>query len=551
MLLLVLALLPSPSRAAPLVRVDTVRGEALLPCATPLLLPDLLPAPDRASLPAAPPGAAKAEREAIEGVVDRRSSENFVVKWGAGGAVDEEAVQSLLDALEDAWAVQVEEMAFPAPVGAETWLLNVYVEDTGLSWVSGGGSWELSGSGASGYFTNDPEGYPMLVMSQGALGDAGYAAMVSAHELFHAVQAGLEAYPYGGRSAWYWEASATWMSAEVFPEIPDYSLFLFGYALLPWLPVDFFDYPDTGALQEYHQYGAFILPRYLSEHVADWTVVRDSWLAPDPGGDPVVALDAALSAWGTTVAGELVHLAARNATWDYVDGDVYAANLAEYGPSYPEGAHAVAEHAGAGSLGWRDAPEESRPRALGYNLVAWRSPAAGPLAVDFEGEAQGSAGAAATWSVEVVLEEPDGLRYLPVALEQGAGRLVVEEAGEASAAWLAVAVASDARDADESFAWRYQLLAGEVEGGDTGAGDGGAGDGGVGDSGVGDSGAPLDEAEAAACGCGGAGGLGPAPALGAGLFVLARRRRPDQRPPARARRSASRRSESSPSSSLL
>ncbi|NOY27848.1 MAG: hypothetical protein GXP62_18445, partial [Oligoflexia bacterium] len=464
----------SVAQARPLVVSST-------PCATLSLLPSTLPFPDDSLRERArPPGMKKVDREAISGVVGSRTSSNFVVKWGAAGDLDDDTVAALLDSLETAWSVEVDEMAHPAPVGTDQYLFNVYIEDTGLSWISGGTSYELSGSGSSGYYFTDPQGYPMVVLNPDATLEADLSAMVAAHEFYHAVQAGLGSYSYSGRGAWYWEASATWIASEVFPENPDYAMLLFGYALLPALPVDFFDYPDTGSLQEYHQYGAFIVPRFLTEKVADWTVVRDSWVSPDPDGDPIAGLDMALAAWDTSVATELVDMAAHNAIWDYRDGAIYAQNVQDYAPYFPDSSAAIAildgsDLTGAGTTGWPTAWAEidpdRLPRAYGYNLVGLLAPPAGNVRLSIQTEAQGSAGSVADWSAELVVVGPDGPTYLPVGLADGAGRQTLSLTGAETQVWLAVAVTSAERDQNEVFTWSYLVDDG---GGDSGSVDTGA-----------------------------------------------------------------------------
>lgn len=506
-----LLLLPLSALAAPLVQLpQAAPGLPEAPCATPRLLPALLPLPD--PLPPAPPGATKESREAIDGVVEERTSENFAVKWGSRGGVSEATAQALLQAYEDAWAVQVEAMEHPGAFGSDRYRVNVYVEDTGLVWDNGSSRFELSGSGASGYFFSDPEGYPMLVMSQGSLADPDYAAMVSAHEHYHAVQAATEAYAYSGVSAWYWEATASWAAGEVRPDVPEYAVFLFGFALLPWLSVDFFDYPDTGALQEYHQYGAFIFPRYLSEHEADWTVVRDSWLSPDPGGDPLAAVDASLQALGSSVEEALVWMAAHDAAWDYADGEYYRANVETYAEYYSEGEPVLDSFSGRGSDGWLEPPSDQALQRLGHALIEVECTGEEGVVVELEGDAEGTSGSPARWRAVQVTETDDGPEYAELQWTDGAARWESDCAQRRH--HVAISVGSDARATGETFPLRYRVTYAD-ESGSTGGDDTGPdGDGG---------GSGLVEEEPAACGCSGS------PAVGGLLLALlplwARRRR--------------------------
>lgn len=447
---LVLASVPAAADRAPYVLAPPGA-----PCATPALLPRLSPVGPE---PLPPPGALKQDREAIEGVTQVRTSANIAVKWGTGEAVDEAQVQVLLAALERAWTVQMQEMAHPEPYGTGTYLLNVYIEDTGLVWSSGSSSYELRGSGAAGYYTTDPDSHPMLVVSVFAMAQADYLGSVAAHELYHAVQAGIGAYPYRDQAAWYWEATASWMAGEVFPDVPAYSDFLFGYALLPWLPLAFFDYPDTGALQEYRQYGAFILPRHLSEVAADWTVVRDSWTRPDQSGDPVLALDEALLAFDTSVAAELAAMTARLAVWDYRDGEYYQDNVEGYASYYADGARLQGEVGSSGTDGWAQPAPDQLPRATGSNLISIASRGE-DRQLDLRLDPAGDAGSEARWTV--ILVDPSLGAEPYVRLDLVEGEASVRLPGGEETRWLALTVDSDERDEDEVFTWSYRV--GEVQ----------------------------------------------------------------------------------------
>lgn len=488
------------ARAAPLVELS-----APAPCATPVLLPRLLsPRP----LPPPPGGTEKGLREAIDGVDQVRVSENFALKWGAEGGVDEATAAALLEALEQSWQVQMVELEHPGPYGSDDWRVNVYVEDTGLRWTRGGTSFELSGSGAAGYFYSDPEGHPMLVMSTFSLQEPAYAGSVAAHELYHAVQAGLGAYGYGGQGAWYWEATASWMAGEVFPEVSSYADFLFGFALLPWLGLDFFDYPDTGALQEFHQYGAFIFPRHVSEHLGGAERIRDTWVQPDEGGDPIAALERELGELGTSVGTELAEMAVSLAMGDYEDGAVYLANIEGYAAWFPEGAFLVADLQGA-QLGEELRVEDGwLPRAYGYNLLRLR-PGAETRSLRVQVEAEGSRGSSASWSATLGWRGEGAQGREPVSFVEG--EAWVELPAAATEAWLALVPVTASRVEGEVFGWSLRALDEED--------DGAPGE---------DSGTPdrPDDREAAACGCASsrAGAAGPW-LITAALAVLRSRRR--------------------------
>lgn len=482
--------------------------------AAPCLLPELgqpppLRVPESRSL-----DGAKTERDAWGSYPNSLASDNFIAKWGSSGGVTDDEVTALLDAFEAAWAVEIEAMAHPGPAGSDTTLFNVYIGDTGDG--------APSGYGAGGYYWTDDEGWPMVVVARDSLYDTGYADVVAAHEFYHAVQGSLGTFPYSGSSAWYWEATADWAAGEVFPDNPDYAVFLFGYAFLPHLPLDYFDYPDSGALQEYHQYGAFIFPRYLTEQVADWTLVRDSWVEPGEA-DPLDALDAGLVARGSSIAAVFPAYAAHNATWDYEDGETYEEMLAAYEIWYASGDHRIAAEVGPeGTGGEVEAVEELLPQRYGYNVIRLMAPDEGPLVAAFAGDLAGSEGSDARFGVTVVVASGDGVAYTPVPLADNTGEVTVDVPADASALYLVVAAWSDALANGETFDYRYRLEPGDsvVPPDDTSTPD--------------DTGQPYVEDDPKVGGCCATASAGGAPPVGLAallfLFTRLRGRRRSSRP---------------------
>lgn len=419
------------------------------PCGTPTTAAAFGPAP---FLPMPPPGddGDKEDRDSFGDYPNELESENFKIKWGRSGGVDDDAAESLLAAFEHAWAVEIEQMGHPAPAGTEAYRFNVYIGDTGDD--------TPDGYGAAGYYNRDPDGYPMVVVAAETLDNEDWARGTATHEFYHAIQDSTGRYGYSGDSAWYWEATAMWIEGEVLPELDEYATFLFGYGLLPQLPVDFFDYPDTGALQEYHQYGAMIFPRYVSEIAADWELVRDSWTL-DLGADtPQDALAMLLADRSVDFADAFGDFASRNATWDYADGDLYTQSMEWYADYYrAEDRSVVAEVNQNGTDGVIEAPEDALPGRYGYNVVTLPRPGDEDLLVRFESEAAGSKGSAADWRVTVVRERDEGgPEYVRIALEDGAGEALLEGIGDEQIHLVAAAVSPSART-DETFAWSYAM----------------------------------------------------------------------------------------------
>ncbi|MFZ5481962.1 MAG: DUF6055 domain-containing protein [Myxococcota bacterium] len=412
-----------------------------------------------------PPDAHKGERDAWGTYPYELASENFVVKWGTSGSVGEDDVEALLASFETAWAEEIEAWGMPQPRGTESSLFNVYVGDTGDG--------TPSSYGAGGYYDRDDDGYPFVVIARDSLRDAAYAQSTAAHEFFHALQDETESYGYTGDAAWFWEASACWAEGEVFPENDSYAQFLFGYALLPHYALDFFDYPDTGELQEYHQYGAFIFPRFVSEVAADRAAVVEAWTAP-VSGDPIEGLAAGLD---VPMADAFAEFAARNATWDYADGEAYADHVSTWSDWLDVDVVVGSVRGGEGTDGLVEAPEDTLPERYGYNVVRIRD--AERVRVTFEGDAEGSRGGEAAWRATVVTVDGEAFTRTPLD-----GEL---EAGSDGDAWLVVAAVPDEARAEETFAWRYAVEPVEVEPAED----------------TGDPAEPLDVEEGGGgCGCG-------------------------------------------------
>ena len=476
------------------------------PCAT----LDRLPLAPELSVPdrPLPPGSAKEERDPF-GLPNVQLSENFRVSWGNSGGVSANEIDNLVESLEDAWSLYIDEMEHPQPSGTETWYFNIFIGDSG--------SGAPDGYGAGGYYTVDPDGYPMIVVAAGVLNDAAYTQITGSHEFYHAVQGSLNTYPYRGSSAWFWESSATWASAKVYPDNLNYSAFLFSYMLLPHLPVNFFDYPDTGTLQEYYQYGSFLWPLYLSEFASDWSLIRDAWTAPGDDDDPLESLRIGMAERGLDLDEAWLDHIARNQVWDYPSGDVMQQWVEAYAAHYSEGENLVAaEHDSRGSQGWQEGPDDLRPRRYGSNAIRMTGPVDGTLNVYIEGDSDGSESSDSEFGARLILvESSGGYQVLDVPFEGTWGELSTDEAQGVAEIWLVVGAWTErlveVRWEDEDFGYRYALLVDESKKTpqDTGSVDTGDPDTGPGDTGeVDDSFTDLvqwedgEDVTLAACACG-------------------------------------------------
>lgn len=476
------------------------------PCGTLPLLPRLVDEPrwPEGHVPG-PPAPDKSTRDAYD-VPYSVESENFVVRWGAEGGISEELASSMAGIFETAWAVQIDEMDHPEPATAETYKLNVYLGN------SGSGAPEISG--AAGYFNTDRQGYPMIVMAPSTFSDLESGKLTAAHELYHAVQWGADAYGYSGVSAWYWEATAVWIEVHVYPDDLDYAAQLHGFAFLPHLALNFFDYPDSGQLRELHQYGAFIFPRYLEEHVGSWQVVRDSWASPT-SSDPLESIRDSVEDLGLDLEDVVADFAAHNAFWDYEHGTAYDDHLDEWADYYGDQDNRLAYVAARGGTdGWREVDEALLPERFGYNTILLNKPYDGRLALRFEGDPESSGGRDTDWQVRVVVVA-EGLRdYQVVDTTGDVAEHDVGDVSDASAVALVVVPTSNRYVEGEVHGYRFDLY--YTEGGNSESGDG---DGGL---------IEFDSGEdARACGCVAApGAAGSLAGLGVLLLAVVRRRRP-------------------------
>ncbi len=390
----------------------------------------------------------KALRDAYGGLTEVATSKNFALKWGDAIPVNEGAAGVLLDQLEHSWQVEMVDMGHPSPTGTDTHLFNVYIGD------SGSGAPESYGVN---YFSHDADGWPMIVIHPGNLDAPEQAGPTVCHELYHAVQSGTGNYIYWDLEdprAWYWEASATWVSGEVFPDDPGQAGLLYGYAFVPHLSVHHFQYATgQGGIEELHQYGAFIFLRYLTEKVADPMLVRDSWVLANQYDLPLDKLDELLEEIDGDLGIDAVYpgFAAAAATWDYQLGEMYESWLDWVADYYPDDDHRVADTVhGDGTDGWEEVDQGLMPRELAYNIIEFRSPDEGDWEVAFEGDAD------APWALVAVIETDDDVVYAPIEVVEGLGDDVVEVPDDASL-YLAVSVLTTGGPVGESFDYSYRI----------------------------------------------------------------------------------------------
>lgn len=467
---------PASSRVQFLLRIGPVRGEhgrgALLarqrgcvlilllslvagavpevPCATPQLYAEVV---DPAlALPPPPDGLGL--RDAY-GVPNVETSEHFALRFGNEREIPRADRERLLAAFEQAYEVEIVEMGHTRPYGFGEYYFNVYIGDTG--------SGAPSGAGAGGYYTPDAENWPMIVIAADSLYSADYTWNVAAHEFYHAIQGATNRFDYNinGPSAWFWEATANWASAIVHPDLPDHARNLPGYAFFPHKRLNFFDYPDSGAITESYQYGAFIFPLHVSDRLGTWEPIRDVWEDEGTSQDPLTVMREKVEERGFDFDELWLDHVARNTIWDYPNGDVYRGYIANWG-RFDESRNVVAGSIpNLGTQGYVEGPSRLSLERYGSHTLTMRAPMEGTYTLTVQGDQRGTEGGAALWGGTVVItrlnQDPE---YVPIDFEGARGELVLDDIDDASKVYVTVGVwtaGSSPRWGVENFEYSYQM----------------------------------------------------------------------------------------------
>jgi len=275
-------------------------------------------------------------RPALSGPTLTHPTEHFVIHYtldsdDAVSANDENGdrlpdfVEAVAEAMERSWQHEIEEMGWRLPLpdegeGGDT-RLDVYLEDQNDLFGTG----DLFGyTDTFGGFVGDNPATPAQEErtaygfisldndydpDQFGLYDlTSLDAMrtTAAHEFNHALQS---AYDDEDSYSWLYEATATWMEDEVYPEIGDARSYL----------ADYMDAPDLCPLsvgrddQDVRWYGGWILLRYLAEQHGGPDTIRRLWekMAATEG---LTALEATLTEQKTTLAELLTNFSVANLT---------------------------------------------------------------------------------------------------------------------------------------------------------------------------------------------------------------------------------------------
>jgi hypothetical protein len=390
----------------------------------------------------------KLDRDSAEGVTDAVASENFVVKWGAGGDPSTADVDALLDGLERAWTVEFDTLGFTKPLASDTYRINVYLANTGLT-LAGMGEVVVEPPIAAAALP-DLEGYPIMLVPDYQLGAANLDVS-TAHELFHLSQFGSLLYP-GDDHLWWWEATAVWAQQTVHE---DTGAGLWALHFLPHLAIEHtLPLPDPSNQEEFAEfvrmYGLYTFPYFLEAQYGP-DIVRDVW-ADDNGLSPLdrleevleseygVALDPAVHAWSVA-----------KATWDddalAIDAEAIEAEWLghlEASGADPSLRDVLDHHIAmtvTGDGADHAPPDALRPGRYGSNHVVLEAPARDRVVVELDGATTGTEGTPARWLATALALDSEGSVLSEVPLEDGVA--VVEDARDADRILVVVTAASD------------------------------------------------------------------------------------------------------------
>ena len=391
-------------------------------------------------------GGVKATRDGFGGGHDVLESTNFAVKW-TSAALSQEEAQLVADVLEESWALYVDSLGHTIPAGADQFRINAYVSSE-----EDNPSIDFEG----GYANLDGEGFTYLVIHASHFGpdsDVESIRSVLSHEFYHDVQFGMNAYD-AGSAYWYWEATAEWASQELYPDLDDAYTFVGAYALATELPIFFAGDPFGDSPSSVHQYGASIFPRHLTDRLRLPGLIVDSWEAAGADDDPLAVLDGLLPAG--TIEDAYMEFAPHIALWDFTRRDFILPWIDTYVNVYPDVDPVAVRIGPDGTAGWMTAPAGREPGAFGATVIEIARPESGELDLSVEVDAVGSLGTPGRMDATLV-RQSDGIDYIPVPIDRGAGAAHVVLAEGEPVVHLVVAATADTRSPDETFSYRVQV----------------------------------------------------------------------------------------------
>ena len=415
--------------------------------------------------------------------------EHFSVEWD-GDTVSQATAQAYLDALEESWSIEVDELGWYGPSGASQTQILAYIASGNYA-----GAYTTVASCSSGSVS----AMPYIVAYSGSFYAGQWYLTMAAHEFHHATQ-----FYYGyGHEFYWWEASATWMEEYVYPARNDWASPIYsGYTQQPHIAFNASDQNDDAVF--WHMYAMAIWAFYLDEHVGGHDLIQQIWELGWQYNNVYYGL------WMPDVIEEL----------GYDFDEIYAGFLATVAvadfaePAFfyqPVWSAEIDELPSAG-----DAPSVDAPQSLGQNFIRFDSSLGTDdqaIEVSFDGQD------GVEWYAVLVRGQENILSdYISIELdEDGAGTGQLSFPAGDEDIYLVVSPKDPSavgnhynwsRAEEFTYEWTAELVAAEPDDGEPGSGGDGGGNGGG----------------KSACGCSASGGALSA-AWAVGLLALARRRR--------------------------
>ncbi len=321
---------------------------------------------------------------------------------------------------ETVWAKEIEEMGFPQPDGSDTHYIDLYISNTGV--INTAVENNKPGKGITlpgqvyGMASTYQDDIPYIILNQDI--SVNTLKVTVAHEFFHTVQLSFMSLDdlLEDKNRWLAESTAVWMEDAVYPTVNDYEQYV-NY----WV-----DSPERSLFSSdgYHQYGAVIFQKYLTEnyHMPDdpdgSDVIKTIWEHASLTADPIEAISIFLAEQSVNPIQSLddafANFAIKNLNMkqNYVDGDIYD-------PIYFT--RDVETDVFAETL-YEDQVDDYGviPEYYGTNYIRLRlenndlETLANRLTLSFEGDGSWTYGLQPKWRVFIVPEGEQGTLYPPV-----------------------------------------------------------------------------------------------------------------------------------------
>lgn len=219
-------------------------------------------------------------------------------------------LDSVLAVFEHVWQVEVESLGYSSPPadfgrGGDN-RYDVYILNLGFGYF--------------GFTTPEStiQNYRAFsfITIENDFAESGYSSdpvsglkVTAAHEFFHAIQFGYDAYEFdfldpdnnATYKPWWLEASSTWMEDVVYDSINDYVGYLRFFYKYMWMSLGAFSY--GGDARAFHPYASCVWPIYLTEKYQDLDIMRQIWnICGSVGGyNTLPATNTVLNAYGTNL----------------------------------------------------------------------------------------------------------------------------------------------------------------------------------------------------------------------------------------------------------